>query len=260
MKSFSVLIFILIVNICHAQNWQGEIFVGVSGYNGDLTSKLIDIRTWHPSVGLNVRYGLNDLFAVRFGVGQEKISGNDKYSSNAALKNRNLNFQTNITEASLCLEFNILSPEEYTFYPYIFAGVGFFHYNPYSFDNNTYKVYLRPLSTEGEGLPEYPGRKQYSLNQFSIPYGFGLKKKINDDLDIAFEINLHKLFTDYLDDVSKTYIDYNILLKDKGPEAAEMAFRQLNGVVPHPNYIRGNSKKSDSYYTTGLKLIYHFQD
>jgi hypothetical protein len=256
-------LFILIGNICYAQdypNWQGEIYVGVSGYNGDLSIKLIDIKTWHPVIAGNIRYALTDLFAVRFGVSDAKISGNDKDNSKADFKNRNLNFQSNIFEGSVCGELNILSPDTYSVYPYVFAGVGFFHFNPYSFDNNNYKTYLQPLSTEGEGLSEYPGRKPYGLTQFCIPFGVGVKKRINSDLEIGFELAFHKIFTDYLDDVSKSYIDYNILLKDKGPEAAQMAFRQLSGAVPHPNYVRGNPKKDDTYYFAGIKLIYHFQD
>jgi hypothetical protein len=257
------LLLILIGNICYAQdphNWQGEVIVGVSGYNGDLSTKLIDVKTWHPVIGANIRYALTDLVAVRFGLAEAKVSGNDKDNSRPDFKNRNLNFQSNITEATLCAELNLLSPETYNFYPYVFAGIGYFHFNPYSFDNNNYKTYLQPLSTEGEGLPEYPGRKAYSLNQFCIPFGVGVKRRINSDLDIGFEVAFHKLFTDYLDDVSKSYVDYNILLKDKGPEAVQMAFRQLSGNVPHPNYVRGNPKKNDTYYFAGLKLIYHFQD
>jgi Domain of unknown function (DUF6089) len=253
-------LFLIIGNICHAQGWSGEIIVGVSGYNGDLTNKLIDIKTWHPAIGLNVRYSINDLIAVRFGLMQAKVSGNDQDNSAPDFKNRNLNFQSNISEGTLCGEFNLLSPETYSFYPYVFGGIGFFHFNPYSFDNNNYKTYLRPLSTEGEGLPEYPGRKNYSLTQFCIPFGVGVKKKINSDLDIGFELEFHKLFTDYLDDVSKSYIDYNILLKEKGPEAVQMAYRQLNQRIPHENYVRGSPKKNDTYYIVGLKLVYHFQD
>ncbi len=254
------ILFLLIGNICHAQEWQGEIIVGVSGYNGDLTDKLIDVKTWHPVIGVNVRYALNDLFALRFGLAEAKVSGNDKDNSAPDFRNRNLNFQSNITQGTLVFECNLMSPETYSLYPYVFGGVGIFHFNPYTFDNNNYKTYLRPLSTEGEGLPEYPGRKPYSLTQFCIPFGAGVKKRINNDLDIALEIEFHKLFTDYLDDVSKSYIDYNILLKDKGPEAVQLAYRQLSGEIPHPNYVRGNPKKDDTYYFAGIKLIYHFQD
>src|SRR5271154_571340 len=95
------ILFLLIGNICHAQEWQGEIIVGVSGYNGDLTDKLIDAKTWHPVIGVNVRYALSDLFALRFGLAEAKVSGNDKDNSAPDFKNRNLNFQSNITQGTL---------------------------------------------------------------------------------------------------------------------------------------------------------------
>ena len=251
---------LLIGNLSYAQTWQGELLVGVSGYNGDLNKKIVDFHDIHPAFSLDLRYRLSELVAIRAGFLSCKISGNDKYNKPADFKNRNLNFQTSITEGSVCVEYNILSPEDFDVYPYVFAGVGIFHFNPYSFDKNGNKVFLKPLSTEGEGLSEYPGRKPYGLTQFCIPFGAGVKKRINEDLEIGFEMNFRKLFTDYVDDVSKTYVDYNVLLNERGPLAAQMAFKQLSGTVPHPNYVRGNSKKSDSYYIAGIKLIYHIED
>ncbi|MBS1917994.1 MAG: outer membrane beta-barrel protein [Bacteroidetes bacterium] len=251
---------ILIVNICHAQDhtFQGEIIAGVSGYNGDLTSKLIDTKTWHAAYGANLRYQLNDYFALRLGLLQASVSGNDKYSSKPDFKNRNLSFQSNIFESTLCMEINIFSSETYDLYPYVFFGVGYFHFNPYAYDSNSNKIYLRPLSTEGEGLAAYPARKQYSLNQFCVPFGIGVKKKISSDIDLALELNFRKLYTDYLDDVSKTYVNYGTLLEAKGSKATEMAFRNLDGVIPRDGKIRGNPKKNDTYYYAGIKFIYYF--
>jgi hypothetical protein len=186
------------------------------------------------------------------------ISGNDKYSSDPDRRNRNLSFQTNIIEGNVCLEYNIFSSEIYDFYPYIFAGAGVFHFNPYANDSMGNKTYLRPLSTEGEGLAAYPTRKEYALWQFCIPFGIGVKRKINEDFDFAVEMNFRKLYTDYLDDVSKTYVNYNILLAEKGPKATEMASRRLDGVIPADGKIRGDPKKNDTYYYAGIKLIYYF--
>jgi hypothetical protein len=251
---------ILLANICYAQDgtWQGDISIGAMGYSGDLTNKAVDTRTWHPVYGINARYQYSDHFGWRFGLMNGKISGNDKYSSDADRRTRNLSFETNILEGTACIEYNILSSETYDFYPYVFFGVGVFHFNPYANDTAGHKTYLRPLSTEGEGLAAYPTRKEYSLWQFCVPFGFGVKRKINDHFDCAVEMNFRKVYTDYLDDVSKTYVDYNKLLAAKGPLATEMADRNLDGVIPRDGKIRGNPKKNDNYYYGGVKLIYYF--
>jgi hypothetical protein len=252
-----ILILLLLgINICHAQTWQADISVGGAGYSGDLAKHDISLKTIKPGFGLNVRYGLSDRVTIRAGFNYGKIGADDKNSSDSADKARNLNFQTNILEGSLAVEVNLLSSEYFDLYPYVFAGVGYFHFNPYTIDGNGQKVYLKPLSTEGEGLAQFPDRKPYSLNQFCIPFGVGVKKRLGEQFDIAFELGVRKIFTDYLDDVSKRYVDYNTLLVTKGQETVQLAYRGA-GNYPHPNAIRGNSNKSDLYYMFGLKLIYY---
>ncbi len=59
--------------------------------------------------------------------------------------------------------------------PYLFGGISVFYFNPYATDPAGDKVYLRPLSTEGEGLPMYPDRKEYSLVNMAFPFGGGFK-------------------------------------------------------------------------------------
>ncbi len=56
---------------------------------------------------------------------------------------------------------------------YVFGGVALFHFDPYVMDSGE-KVFLKPLSTEGQGLAEYPDRKAYSLTQFTLPFGAGV--------------------------------------------------------------------------------------
>ncbi len=85
------------------------------------------------------------------------------------------------------------------------------------------------MSTEGEGLVEYPDRKPYNLFQFSIPFGGGIKFRVSDHIVVAYEIGMRKTFTDYLDDVSTRYVDQAILLNERGPGAVAMAFRGDEG-------------------------------
>jgi len=59
---------------------------------------------------------------------------------------------------------------------------------------------------------------------------------VTDNVVIAYEIGLRKLFTDYLDDVSTTYVDQATLLAARGPDAVKMAYRggELKSGQPYP--------------------------
>jgi hypothetical protein len=248
---------LFISNSCLAQKWDAEIILGVSGYNGDLTDKVFSSHTLAPAVGFNLKYNLNYFVSLRGGIISGGISGNDKYNNRQDLKERNLNFRTNIVEGNLCVEINLLEPEYFCVYPYLFAGVGIFHFNPYTYDKYAHRVYLQPLGTEGQGLANYPDRKPYSLTQFCIPFGGGIKINLTKKFDLMYELSGRYLFTDYLDDVSKTYVNPQMLMTNSRPESAELACRQTGNNVPRDGDIRGNPKIKDWYYITGFKLLMH---
>jgi hypothetical protein len=62
--------------------------------------------------------------------------------------------------------------------------------------------------------------------------------------------------TDYLDDVSDKYVDKDLLLRNRGQIAIDMAYKgnQLyNGPsYPQAGTPRGNPKNKDMYYFSGL--------
>jgi hypothetical protein len=181
----SFLFLLLFTNVCKAQEWQAEIMAGVAGYNGDLTQQRISIKQLKPSVNFNLKYNSGDYVNFRVGIVYGRIGADDKNNSSQVFKNRNLNFKSDIIELNLIAELNLFDPETYTSYPYIFGGVGVFYFNPFTYDNNHKKTYLHPLSTEGEGLKEFPDRKKYSLIQACIPVGIGWKMPLNDKWAIS---------------------------------------------------------------------------
>lgn len=250
---FCLIILLVLTNICKGQEWQAEVMVGVSGYNGDLTQQRISIKQIRPGFNFNLKYNSADFINVRAGIGYGKVVGDDKNNTHAGLRKRNLNFKSNILELNVIGELNLFDPELYTSYPYLLGGVGIFHFNPFTYDKENKKTYLQPLSTEGQGLEEYPDRKKYSLIQFCLPVGLGWKWKINEEWDISYELGFRILFTDYLDDVSKTYVNLNELAAEKGSESAELAYR---GTVPftHEGKRRGNSSINDVYFFSGIKI------
>jgi Domain of unknown function (DUF6089) len=248
-----VFLLLLFTNICKGQGWQAEVMAGVSGYNGDLTQKRITVKQLRPALNLNIKYNSGNLIDVRAGIVYTRVGADDKNNTDNSLKRRNLNFKSDILELNIIGEINLFDPEAYVSYPYLFGGVGVFHFNPFTYDKNNKKTYLQPLGTEGQGLEEFPDRKKYSLIQLCLPVGIGWKWIINDDLDVSYELGYRILFTDYLDDVSKTYVNLDALAAENGPKSAELAYR---GAAPFRlgGKVRGHSGVNDSYFFSGIKI------
>lgn len=249
-----------LLHSAHSQKMEWELQLGTLGYAGDLTQSTPSIHSLGPAAGLIVHYRLHPQVSIRAGLTYGTAGAHDKYNKDTLLQRRNLSFRTAIAEGHLGVEVNLIDPADSKVYPYVFAGVGVYHFNPYAMDDGDEKVFLKPLSTEGQGLPEYPDRKEYNLTQLSLPFGGGLKMKVNERFSVGFEIGIRKTFTDYLDDVSTRYINYNILDARRGPKAVELAFRGITpaGVQAEPvtDDIRGNPKEKDVYYYMGFKLIF----
>jgi len=235
-----------------AQEWQAEFMAGVAGYNGDLTQHRVNIEELRPSVNLNIKYYSGDFVNIRFGIAYGRIGAADKYNSSQQLKDRNLSFISNIAEINAIVEVNLADPETYTSYPYLLGGVGVFHFDPYTTDDQGKKVFLRPLSTEGEGLKEYPDRKAYALTQMCIPVGVGWKMQLKAKWTLSLEFGYRITFTDYLDDVSANYVSLSVLTQEKGAEAAALSYRGKGPLTAA--YIRGNPANKDVYYFGGLKI------
>ncbi len=253
--------FLLVAMLCpiftQAQ-WHVNVLGGFSNYIGDLQSKAYTTEQSHGAFSLGLQYDLNAHFSILGNGSYGRVGASDKYSPQADLRARNLSFQSKIYEGNFLLEYNLLDLNEHRITPYAFAGGAIYHFNPYAYDSLGRKTYLKGLSTEGEGLARYPDRKPYKLFQFAIPFGGGIKFRIADNITLAYEIGLRKLFTDYLDDVSTTYVDRAILLAAKGPKAVEMAYRggEVKGGAGYPaaGSIRGGSHHKDWYYLSGIKV------
>ena len=182
-------------------NLNLNLFLGTSNYSGDLQDKQFTFNQAHLAGGIGLGYEVSNHFSVRASFKIGKISADDKQGRNKA---RNLNFSSQLSEGSLDLQYLITPLNQHVFTPYIFAGVAIYHFDPYTFDSSGTKYYLNPLSTEGEGFVS--GRNNYSLTQFSIPFGVGVKMPLSENINVGFEVGYRKLFNDYLDDVSKDFV------------------------------------------------------
>ncbi len=257
MRKIILLCFVMPLFV-HAQSFHVDLFGGFSNYQGDLQEKGFTTQQAKGAFGVGARYDINNHFDLRANFTHAAIGADDKYNVQADLKARNLSFHTAINEVNLLLDYNILNLHYHRLSPYVFGGVAVFHYNPYAYDSLGSKIYLKPLSTEGEGLAAYPGRKEYSLTQLAIPFGAGLRWRFTDNITLSYEIGLRKTFTDYLDDVSTNYVDQAVLGAAKGATAVEMAFRgdELKTGLSYPadGTVRGGPKFKDWYYFSGVTI------
>jgi hypothetical protein len=86
---------------------------------------------------------------------------------------------------------------------------------------------------------------------------------LNDQWTVGFEIGLRPTITDYLDDVSTTYVDQNTLLAYRGQQAVDMAYRGdevggklTPGTYPADGSPRGSAKYKDWYSFSGFTITY----
>jgi hypothetical protein len=256
MKTFVVSLMFL-PGLIQAQRWHVNLTGGVSNYSGDLQSKAYTFDQSYFAFGGGAQYDITPNLAAISNIYFMKVGASDQYN-NADLVPRNLSFQTNILEWNLLGEYTFLDITRNKFSPFVFAGIAVFHYDPYAYDTLGQKTYLRPLSTEGEGLSAYPDQRPYNLTQFAIPFGGGIKFRVSENVVLAYEVGFRKTFTDYLDDVSTNYVDQAILQAAKGGQAVEMAYRgnELKGGAPYPpaGTMRGSPKYKDLYYYTGIRV------
>jgi opacity protein-like surface antigen len=262
-KTLKVFIVSTLLFLCTTTNAQEldkspsiSLFTGTINYQGDLNPNSFYFKHSNLALGLIIRKQLNRWFSVRAGITSGTIEAADSWNRDD-LKSRNLSFTTTIKEAYAGLEVSLLDISTKKFTPYFYAGIAVFHFNPWTRDNAGVKTYLKPLSTEGQGLAAYPEKKTYNLTQIALPFGAGVKYAVTDGFSIGVEFNQRKSFTDYIDDVSSSYVDRDVLLQAKGAKAVELAYRGGQSPLGSPQYPahgeqRGTPSEMDWYYFVGL--------
>lgn len=239
---------------------------GVSNYYGDLQDeKLFPDYNYHPVGGILYKYFVSPRLGVRFGAAYTRLGAADSLSQVSIKRARNLDFSTDLVEFHAGAEFNFLpvDVDRMKVSPYIFGGVALFYSNPYTQDLNGDKVFLRAMSTEGQGLPQYPDRKEYNLVNVAFPFGGGLKFFVGKTLMITTELGFRYCATDYLDDVSKSYVNLDTLAAMRGKLAADLSYRgdeisTWDGKYPDYRYQRGDSKNYDWYWFGGINIAVYF--
>lgn len=239
-----------------AQVWEIGAHAGGAGYIGDL-NPTNPLKISGLSVGGFVKANFDPSWALSFNYTLGKIKANDAQSTSEQLRQRNLSFESNLQEFSLMVDFNFFdyfAGGGYSrFSPYLYTGVGAVLFNPKTtYQGKSYKLAL--YDTEGYDY------KTYAL---SIPFGFGLKYRVKENWSVFTNIGYRNAYTDYLDDVSKNYLDSEKYAADASTRQLQILLSDRSNEVLGYNIggkdiQRGDFRKRDAYMFVGIGITYTF--
>ena len=223
---------------------------GSSTYMGDLQEDKLIATT--PNMGLSYEYQLSPRWGIRADGFAYRLAASDANSMDPGRNGRNLSFFSTNYELSGSLMLFLFRqlPAAYSkrspLNIYALIGFGATYFNPKTnYQGNTYA--LRDFQTEGVA---------YSRISPVIPSGLGVTAKISNRLDLGMEVSYRLTFTDYLDDVSHTYLAREEYSSDL---AAALGDRRLeNGLEPMAaGSRRGNPALKDGYALYNLRILYY---
>ena len=244
-------------NSQYKPNQEFGILGGTGYYIGDMNST--HFNNLRVAGGITYRKNFDRRFTFKSSALYTNVYANDENSKDLIKVNRNLKFKSDIIELSGQIEFNFLAYETgnslYNWTPFIFTGVSIFNYNPQAEGSDGQWYDLQELGTEGQGTTSFPNRKKYSLTQLSVPFGGGVKIGVSDNFNIIIEYGLRKTFTDYIDDVSTTYVGIPSEFTNIAIELADQSIDgpQLAGIA------RGDETNKDWYSFSGITLSFRLQ-
>lgn len=246
-------------------NTEIGLLLGASYYLGDLNTNHFNQPL--PATGLIIRQNIDRRFVYKAEALYINVKSDDQNPFNIRKQVdttiTGIHFKSPIFELSGLLEFNFLPYQPgnplHTWTPFIYTGISLFHFNPKAENKYGEWVELQEVGTEGQGTNFWPSRRKYSLIQLAIPMGGGVKIAVNESFNIMLEYGIRKTFTDYLDDVSTTFVG--------GPHG--IAYDPLMGIeaqeLSDPYNLhqsldqRGDPDKKDWYSFAGITLSFKLQ-
>lgn len=228
-------------------------------YKGDLNQSLFNTSFFHPAGGVLFRRSFNNHWSAKLGFAIGSVSADDAEADNGFQKYRNLSFKSSVLELTGQFEFNffpyqIANDRSSLATPYLLVGLTVFKFNPKGLYRGDY-VELQPLGTEGQGTVQFPEREKYNRVVAALTYGGGLKFRLSKRFGMTIELGVRQTFTDYLDDVSTTYPDKDVLLVQNGPIAVAMSDKSPAFLTnDNNNRQRGTASDSDYYMFGGVSL------
>ncbi len=235
---------------------------GVNYYIGDLNPTRHYPKDTKLAFGVLYRYNFTDRYAIRLQALNGTLQSYDSHSTDSLQLLRNLGFRSRLLELSGVFEVNFRKyrsrdKDSKKWTPFVFGGLAYFRAPPQAQVDDTWYD-LQPLGTEGQGTSARPGTEVYSVDNICIPFGAGFKVNVGR-LDFQLEWGLRRTYTDYIDDVSTTYVDRDLLAFENGPLAAALADPSVLGQLeeyPNERRARGDVNTRDWYQYTGLAVTY----
>lgn len=180
--------------------YEVGIQVGTLVYQGDLvTPNVGNLKSLHPSIGINVSKGLDPYFSLRANFLRGKLSANEAdFATPAYRRQRNFSFSSSVTEFSGLLVFNPFGQNGRKISPYIFAGAGLTFLNVKRDWSKVDTTVFDNKSAVAMGLAKdtltNPPRVIAAL-----PVGAGIRYNISPQFSLNFEGMFRFIATDYLD-------------------------------------------------------------
>lgn len=218
MKSFvSFFIMLVISHVATSQIHEVGILAGGANYIGEVgTTRYINPHT--PALGVIYKWNVSSRYSYRASFMYAKIKGADVNSDIPSRQSRNYEFENNVRELSLGMEFDFLDFDlhefDFAITPYVHSGVSYFSYDALVFDAGSAVKY----DTD---------------HAFAIPITLGVKSRVIGQFVVALEVSTRYTFTDNLD----------------GSNPREAAYEEARF---------GNSNSNDWYVFSGITVTYTF--
>jgi hypothetical protein len=215
-----------------AQKYEIGGGMGVAAYSGDIIRK-IDPGQAGLQGTLFGKRNFDNVWTLRAGINLARINGTDSIMPiDEVSRIRDGRFRAGIIEASAIMEFNFLdflrNDSEFRFSPYAFFGLG-------------YSYILAKGNTFGGSFSS-----EYNLSTLVIPFGGGVKYRLNDRWTLAAELGMRPTFTDFLDKIDQRQ---SVIPRYPPPDPN-------TGHIPPPSINFGNPYTKDWYYFLGLTVSY----
>lgn len=218
-----------------AQKYEVGGGLGAGVYSGDIIRK-IDPSQLGLQGTLFGKRNFDNVWTLRVGLSGSMLHAADASNPlDLVAQSRDARFSGVVIEGSAVMEFNFLDylrkNSEFQWSPYAFFGVG---YSYFAMDG-------RP--SQEQFTPE----DSYQLSSPVIPFGGGVKYRVNEKWTFAAELGIRATFTDYLDKIDSSIGFIPISQVDP-----------VTGTTPTHIINFGNPYTKDWYYFLGFTVSYTF--
>lgn len=184
MNKIFILFFLLLgFTTVNAQIHEIGVFLGGSNYIGDVGPTTY-IAPDEFAFGVLYKWNKSPRHSWRISYNQGKITSTDLNSKSPGRTQRGYNFENNIKEVSLGLEFNFfdfnLHQNVLKTTPYIYSGLSYFAYDELFYFNSEQKIDSRNSAL---AIPMTVGIKTNIMGQFILGIEVGARYTMTDNLD-----------------------------------------------------------------------------